>query len=158
MQISLNKATLIGRLGKDPEKRSFNNGGSVVSFSLATSESWKDKESGEWKDRTEWHNIQIFNETKGTFIHKHARKGDMIYVEGKIQNRKYQDQQGNDRYVTEIVVQPFFGDAQIHKPKDSNSSNDAFADSGKSNSKSNSSQKSRNQQSFSQDLDDDIPF
>lgn len=111
--ISVNKATIIGRIGRDPEKRNFSNGGAVVSFSVATTESWKDK-SGERKEATEWHDVQIFNETKANFIAQYAKKGDLVMVEGKMKKRKYQDKDGNDRVALEIVVQPFFGDVQLH--------------------------------------------
>jgi single-strand DNA-binding protein len=106
----LNKVQLIGHLGKDPEARSMNNGGEVVSFTLATSESWNDKQSGERKDKTEWHNVVIFNENIGRVAKQYLRKGSQCYVEGALQTRKWTDQTGNDRYTTEIVLQRFRGE------------------------------------------------
>ncbi len=106
---SLNKVTLIGRLGKDPEVRNFQNGGKVVNFSIATSERWKDSD-GNQKERTEWHNVAIFNEKLGEIAEKYLRKGAQVYLEGQLQTRKWQDQSGNDRYTTEVVL-PRFGGA-----------------------------------------------
>jgi single-strand DNA-binding protein len=106
---SVNKVTLLGRLGKDPEVRNFQNGGKVVNFSLATSERWKDSD-GNQKERTEWHNVAIFNEKLGEVAEKYLRKGSLVYLEGQLQTRKWQDQSGNDRYTTEVVL-PRFGGA-----------------------------------------------
>ncbi len=106
---SLNKVMLIGNLGKDPEVRSFQNGGKVCSFSLATSESWKDKNSGERREKTDWHNISIFNENLVRIAEQYLKKGSKVYLEGALQTRKWQDQSGNDRYTTEVVLQNFNG-------------------------------------------------
>ena len=100
---SVNKVTLLGRLGKDPEVRNFQNGGKVVNFSLATSERWKDSD-GNQKERTEWHNVAIFNEKLGEIAERYLRKGAQIYLEGRLETRKWQDQSGNDRYTTEVVL------------------------------------------------------
>jgi single-strand DNA-binding protein len=100
---SVNKVTLLGRLGKDPEVRNFQNGGKVVNFSLATSERWKDSD-GNQKERTEWHNVAIFNEKLGEVAEKFLRKGAQVYLEGRLETRKWQDQSGNDRYTTEVVL------------------------------------------------------
>lgn len=105
----LNKVQLIGRLGADPEARSLNNGGEVVNLRLATSESWKDS-SGERKERTEWHQVVIFNEGLGKVAKNYLRKGSQCFIEGQLQTRKWQDQSGNDRYSTEIVLQKFRGE------------------------------------------------
>ena len=105
---SLNKVTLIGRLGADPETRHFSNGGQVVSLSIATSETWKDQ-SGERRERTEWHRVSIFTEGLGDVVAQYARKGALVYVEGKLETRKWQDREGNDRTSTEIVLRPFNG-------------------------------------------------
>jgi single-strand DNA-binding protein len=110
---SVNKVILVGNLGKDPEVRSMNNGGEVVSFSLATSESWNDKQSGERRDKTEWHNVVIFNENLGRIAKQYLRKGSSCYVEGQLQTRKWQDQDGRDRYTTEIVLQRFRGELTL---------------------------------------------
>ena len=99
----VNKVTLLGRLGADPESRKTNSGDTVVNFSLATSEKWTDKESGEKKEQTEWHRVIAFKRT-AEIIQQYVKKGDQIYVEGKLQTRKWQDKNGQDRYTTEVVV------------------------------------------------------
>jgi len=103
----INKVIIVGNLGKDPEVRTFANGGKVCNFSVATSESWKDKQSGERKEKTEWHNISIYNEGLAAVAEKYLRKGSKVYLEGKLQTRKWQDQSGNDRYSTDVVLQGF---------------------------------------------------
>jgi single-strand DNA-binding protein len=109
---SVNKVTLLGRLGKDPEVRNFGNGGRVVNFSVATSERWKDSD-GNQKERTEWHNVAIFNEKLSEIAEKYLRKGAQVYLEGQLQTRKWQDQSGNDRYSTEVVLRPYRGELQL---------------------------------------------
>jgi len=104
---SVNKVILVGNLGKDPEARTFANGGKVVSFSLATSENWKDKSSGERKEKTEWHNISIFSEGLAGVAERFLRKGSKVYLEGQLETRKWQDQSGNDRYTTDVVLRNF---------------------------------------------------
>jgi len=106
---SLNKVMLIGNLGADPEVRSFQNGGKVCNLRIATSEQWKDRNSGERQERTEWHSVAIFSEGLVTVAERYLRKGSKVYIEGQLQTRKWQDQQGNDRYTTEIVVRGFNG-------------------------------------------------
>ena len=101
---SLNKVMLIGNLGADPEVRSFQNGGKVCNLRIATTESWKDRNSGEKQERTEWHTVAIFNEGLAGVAERFLRKGSKVYIEGQLQTRKWQDQQGNDRYSTEIVL------------------------------------------------------
>lgn len=102
---SVNKVILIGNLGKDPEIRTFGNGGKVANFSIATSESWKDKQSGEKKEKTEWHNIAVFGEGLVGVVERYIKKGSKVYIEGKLQTRKWQDRDGNDKYTTEVVLQ-----------------------------------------------------
>ena len=114
----VNKAILIGNLGKDPEVRRLNNGKPVVNFSVATSESWKDKQTGERKEKTDWHNVVIFNEGLAGVAEKYLRKGSKVYIEGAIQTRKWQDQSGQDRYSTEIVLQAFNGTLVMLDGKD----------------------------------------
>ncbi len=109
----VNKVILVGRLGKDPQTKSFPNGGSIVEFSLATSETWRDKASGERKEKTEWHNIVIRNENIGRVASQYLKKGSEVYIEGSISTRKWQDQNGQDRYTTEIVVGPFKGELSL---------------------------------------------
>lgn len=107
---SVNKVVLIGRLGADPEVRTFQNGGKVVSLRVATSESWKDKASGERKERTEWHSVSILNEPVGRIAEQYLRKGSKVYLEGQLETRKWQDQSGQDRYSTEVVLRPYRGE------------------------------------------------
>ncbi|WP_288934335.1 single-stranded DNA-binding protein [uncultured Sphingomonas sp.] len=104
---SVNKVILVGNLGRDPESRSFQNGGKVVNLRIATSESWKDRNTGERKEKTEWHSVAIFNEGLANVAERFLRKGSKVYIEGQLQTRKWQDQQGNDKYSTEIVLQGF---------------------------------------------------
>lgn len=109
----VNKVILVGRLGKDPQTKNFPNGGSVVEFTMATSETWRDKASGERKEKTEWHNVVIRNENIGRIASQYLRKGSEVYIEGSIATRKWQDQNGQDRYTTEIVVGPFKGELAL---------------------------------------------
>jgi single-strand DNA-binding protein len=107
---SLNKVTIIGNVGKEPEVRSFQNGGRVASFSVATSERWKDKASGEQKERTEWHRISVLNENLVGVVEKYVRKGTKLYLEGQLETRKWTDQSGAEKYSTEIVLRPYRGE------------------------------------------------
>ena len=109
----VNKVILVGRLGRDPEVRTFNNGGKVVNLRLATSENWKDKATGERREKTEWHSVAIFNEPIGRVAEQYLRKGSEVYIEGQLETRKWQDQSGNDRYSTEVVVRPFTGNMTL---------------------------------------------
>ena len=104
---SVNKVILVGNLGRDPESKQFQNGGKVVNLRIATSESWKDKSSGERKEKTEWHSVAIFNEGLANVAERFLRKGSKVYIEGALQTRKWQDQSGADKYSTEIVLQGF---------------------------------------------------
>ena len=104
---SVNKVILVGNLGKDPESRTFQNGGEVVSFSVATSETWKDRGTGERKEKTEWHNVSIFSEGLARVAKSYLRKGSKVYLEGQLETRKWQDQSGNDRYSTDVVLRNF---------------------------------------------------
>ena len=115
---SVNKVILIGNLGKDPEARSMGSGGEVVSFSIATSENWNDKQSGEKREKTEWHNIVIFNENLGRIAKQYLRKGSSVYVEGQLQTRKWTDRDNNERYTTEIVLQRFRGELTLLGSRD----------------------------------------
>jgi single-strand DNA-binding protein len=101
---SVNKVILIGNLGKDPEIKSFQNGGKIANFSIATSEQWKDKMTGERKERTEWHNIVINGDGLVNVVERYIKKGSKVYIEGSLRTRKWQDRDGNDRYTTEVVV------------------------------------------------------
>ena len=110
---SVNKVILIGNLGRDPEVRSLNDGSKVVNLRIATSETWRDRASGERKERTEWHSVVIFNENLAKVAESYLRKGSKIYIEGQLQTRKWTDQQGQDRYTTEIVLQRYRGELTI---------------------------------------------
>jgi len=152
----VNKVILIGNLGADPEARSLNNGGEVVNMRVATAESWKDRD-GNRQERTEWHNGVICNENLGRVAKSYLRKGSKVYLEGQIQTRKWQGQDGNDRYTTEVVLQRFRGELVLLDSRDggggrSDYSNEDFGD-------SSSRQQSRPQPAtFDNDLDDDVPF
>ncbi len=106
---SVNKVIIIGNLGRDPEVRTFQNGGKVCNLRIATSETWRDKATGERRERTEWHTVAIFQEGLVRVAEQYLRKGSTVYIEGKLQTRKWQDQSGNDRYSTEVVLQGFDG-------------------------------------------------
>ncbi|WP_136644551.1 single-stranded DNA-binding protein [Tabrizicola sp. YIM 78059] len=110
---SVNKVILIGNLGRDPEVRSFQNGGKVVNLRIATSETWRDRNTGERKERTEWHSVAIYNEALGKIAEQYLRKGSTVYIEGQLETRKWQDQSGQDRYTTEIVLRPYSGNLTL---------------------------------------------
>mgnify|MGYP000730873142 CR=1 FL=1 len=110
---SVNKVILVGNLGRDPEVRSFQNGGKVVNLRIATSENWKDRTTGERKERTEWHSVAIFSEPLGRIAEQYLRKGSKVYIEGQLETRKWQDQSGQDRYTTEIVLRPYRGELTL---------------------------------------------
>ncbi len=151
MAASVNKVILVGNLGADPEIRRTNNGDMIANLRIATSESWRDRNTGERKDRTEWHSVVIFNENLAKVAEQYLRKGAKVYLEGALQTRKWQDQNGNDRYSTEVVLQKFRGDLQM------------LDGVGERSDQSNRRQENRQQSSgqsggFSRDLDDEIPF
>jgi single-strand DNA-binding protein len=107
---SVNKVILIGNLGRDPEVRTFNNGGKVCNLSIATSESWRDKATGERKDKTEWHRVSIYNERLADVAEKYLKKGAKVYIEGQLETRKYTDKDGVEKYTTEVVLRQFRGE------------------------------------------------
>jgi single-strand DNA-binding protein len=170
----VNKVILVGRLGKDPESKTFSNGGQVVKFSLATSESWRDKQSGERKEKTEWHNVVIFNENLGKVASQYLRKGSQVYLEGSIETRKYQDQSGAERYTTEIVLQRFRGELSLLDSREGGQSgggqrggsdsggsdfdDGGFGSGGYGGGKSGSAPSRPQPAAFNSDLDDDVPF
>lgn len=160
---SVNKVILVGHLGADPEVRNLPSGGKVVNLSIATSESWKDKNTGEKREKTEWHRIVIFSEGLGRVAESYLKKGSKVYLEGQLQTRKWQDQSGADKYSTEIVLQGFNsnltlldgrrdGDGQNHGGGDNRQSN-----SGQSNSRP-AANRSNAPAFESGGMDDDIPF
>jgi single-strand DNA-binding protein len=161
----VNKVILVGNLGADPESRSLNNGGEVVNMRIATSESWKDRE-GNRQERTEWHNVVIFNENLGRVAKSYLRKGSKVYLEGQLQTRKWQDQNGNDKYTTEIVLQRFRGELVLLDSRDGGGGGggggrsdygDDFA-SGSGGGGSSRPQSRPQPAAFDTDLDDDVPF
>ena len=107
---SVNKVILIGNLGRDPEIRTMQSGGRVCNLALATSENWRDKQTGERRERTEWHRIVVFNDGLVTICERYLKKGSKIYIEGQLETRKWQDQSGQERYTTEVVLRPFRGE------------------------------------------------
>ena len=110
---SVNKVILVGNLGRDPEARQMQDGNSVVNLSLATSESWRDKNTGERREKTEWHRVVVFNERLADVAQKYLRKGSKLYIEGQLQTRKWTDQSGVEKYSTEVVLQRFRGELQM---------------------------------------------
>ncbi|MEO7655273.1 MAG: single-stranded DNA-binding protein [Sphingomicrobium sp.] len=161
----VNKVILVGNLGKDPESRTFQNGGKVVSFSVATSENWKDKSSGERKEKTEWHNISIFSDGLARVAEQYLRKGSKVYLEGQLETRKWQDQSGNDRYSTDVVLRQFNSALVLLDSRGEGggarggggSYNQDFDDQpGGSTSERNQSRPQA--AAFDTDLDDDVPF
>lgn len=110
---SVNKVTLLGNLGRDPEVRSSQDGSKIVSFSVATTESWKDKSTGERKDRTEWHRVVVFNTNLADVCEKYLKKGSKVYLEGQLQTRKWQDKDGIERYTTEVIIPRFKGELAL---------------------------------------------
>ena len=164
---SVNKVILVGNLGKDPEVRRLNSGDQVVNFTLATSENWRDKNSGERKEKTEWHNVVIFNENLGKVVEQYCKKGSKVYVEGQLQTRKWQDKDGNDRYTTEVVLQRFRGELTLLDSRGGGGDRDSFPEEGGGRSSSfNRAAASERRPALSgggggggaSEIDDDIPF
>ena len=171
---SVNKVILVGNLGRDPESRSFQNGGKVVELRIATSESWKDRNSGERKEKTEWHTVKVFSEGLANVAERYLRKGSKVYLEGALTTRKWQDQSGADRYSTEIVLQGFNavlvlldrregegGGSSWNEDAGGNDFNSSFAGSGGGASRGGGGGGSgggRRPAAFDSDLDDDVPF
>ena len=127
---SVNKVILIGNLGRDPEVRSFQNGGRVCNLRLATSETWKDKTTGERKEKTEWHAVAIFNDRLVDVAEKYLRKGSKVYIEGQLETRKWTDQQGQERYTTEVVLRQFRGELTMLDTRGGGASGGGTADEG----------------------------
>lgn len=150
MANSLNKVTLIGNLGRDPEIRTTNDGRELANFSIATSETWKDKATGEKKEKTEWHRVVVFNEGLVRVIKDYVKKGSKLYIEGSLQTRKWVDNSGQEKYTTEVVLQNFNSQLIL---LDGRSSGDNSFDSG-----SNRSTMDSNNNFNHNELDDDIPF
>lgn len=158
--MSLNKVMLIGNVGKDPEIRTMNNGNEVALFSLATSEYWKDKSTGEKKDKTEWHRVVVYSQGLVNIVKNYVKKGTKLYVSGSIQTRKWVDTQGIDKHATEIILQGFTAELQILDPRTSTSSNNnSNFDEEYYNSLEDNSKSSGNGGDFIEEvINDDIPF
>jgi single-strand DNA-binding protein len=156
---SVNKVILVGNLGKDPEVRRLNSGEPVVNLSVATSESWRDKQSGERKEKTEWHRVVIFNENIAKVAEQYLKKGAKVYIEGQLQTRKYTDNSGAEKYTTEVVLQRFRGELTMLDGKNDGAGRgyeeEGAGFAGSAGKKRVASGPSEN---FSQDLDDEIPF
>ena len=163
---SVNKVILVGNLGKDPETRRLNSGDPVVNLRIATSESWKDKATGERKEKTEWHNVVIFNENLARVAEQYLRKGSKVYVEGQLQTRKWTDQSGQEKYTTEVVLQRFRGELTILDGRGGGEMSDDGGSSRGEFGRSSPMEKrpamagagGGGSRSFANDLDDDIPF
>ncbi len=166
---SVNKVILVGNLGRDPEIRSMQDGGKIVQLSIATSESWRDRNSGERRERTEWHRVVIFNENLGKVAEQFLKKGSSVYIEGQLQTRKWTDQQGIEKYTTEVVLQRYRGELTMLGARSDASSAAGYGDIGADNQ----FDSTRNSGRFSDgevenigpgplggpdDLDDEIPF
>ena len=153
---SVNKVILIGNLGRDPEVRHTQDGNKLVTLNLATSEQWRDRQSGERRERTEWHRVVIFNENLANVAEQYLKKGSKVYIEGQLQTRKWQDQEGKERYTTEVVLQRFRGELQMLDSRGGGEGGGNFGSGGSDYSSSGGSQ------DFSgggaDDLDDEIPF
>ena len=147
MSGSLNKVMLIGRLGQDPEVRSTQDGRSLCTFSLATSENWNDKTTGEKREKTEWHRVVVFNEGLVNIIQQYVKKGSNVFIEGQLQTRKWEDKDGIEKYTTEVVLQGFNSTFKMLDSKNSGSSENFSQDNSIEDIKE-----------FDSEIDDDIPF
>lgn len=154
---SVNKVILVGNLAADPEVRRLQSGDPVVNFRMATSESWRDKNSGERKEKTEWHSVVVFNDGLAKVAEQYLRKGMKVYVEGALQTRKWQDAQGNDKYSTEIVLQKFRGELQMLDKAERDEQPGMSAYVGKKDREADAGNY-RERAGGTSDLDDEIPF
>ena len=154
MSGSVNKVTLVGNLGRDPEVRAMQNGDKIVQLSVATSDRWKDKSSGEQRERTEWHRVVIFNDALGKIAEQYLKKGSTVYLEGQLQTRKWTDQQsGLEKYTTEVVLQRYRGELTLLGSRSENQiSNDL------QNAEIDQSNQTSMTDGIASDLDDEIPF
>ncbi|MFY9641878.1 MAG: single-stranded DNA-binding protein [Rhodomicrobium sp.] len=166
---SVNKVILIGNLGADPEVRHTQDGRAICNMRVATTDSWRDKQSGERRERTEWHSVVVFNEQLSKIAQQYLKKGSKVYIEGQLQTRKWQDNSGNDRYTTEVVLQNYAGQLTM---LDGRNGSSGFNDSGSSDFDAGSGGSARESggsrggkarsgeapKSFEKDLDDEIPF
>ena len=164
---SVNKVILVGNLGQDPEIRSTQDGRQIANFSIATSDSWKDKNTGERREKTEWHRVVVFNEGLVRVIQNYVKKGSKVYIEGALQTRKWTDQSGVEKYTTEVVLQGFNGNLTMLDSRNSGGGDGGYG--GGSSGGGNYGQQNQQQggmdqsgggqtQNFARDLDDDVPF
>ena len=154
---SVNKVILIGNLGKDPEIRAFQSGGRVASFSVATSENWKDKASGEKKERTEWHRVSVLNDKLVELVERYIKKGSKVYIEGQLETRKWTDKDGQEKYSTEVVLRPFRGEiTMLDSPASGGRSSPSMGSDDRGSFGGSSS--SGGSIGGGSDLDDSIPF
>ena len=154
MSGSVNKVTLVGNLGRDPEVRAMQNGDKIIQLSVATSDRWKDKSTGEQRERTEWHRVVIFNDALGRIAEQYLKKGSTVYLEGQLQTRKWTDQQsGQEKYTTEVVLQRYRGELTLLGSRPENQiSND------QQNDEIDQSNQTSMSDNIASDLDDEIPF
>ena len=145
---SVNKVILVGNLGADPEVRTFQNGGKVCNLRIATSESWKDKNTGERKERTEWHSVAIMSEPVARIAEQYLRKGSKVYIEGQLETRKWTDQQGQDRYSTEVVLRPYSGQLTLLDKREGEGGNSGYQE----------QPSNGGYGAGGRDIDDEIPF
>ena len=155
---SVNKVILIGNLGADPEVRSFSNGGQVCNLSVATSERWKDRNSGEQRERTEWHRVAIFNENLVRLAQQYLRKGSKVYLEGQLETRKWQDQSGQDRYTTEVVLRPYRGEMTFLDGRNDGGGGGGYGGGGYGGGQSGGGDMGGPPQGGPAPMDDEIPF
>ncbi|NDV01544.1 single-stranded DNA-binding protein [Pseudoroseicyclus tamaricis] len=162
---SVNKVILIGNLGRDPEARTFQNGGKVVNLRIATSETWKDRNTGERRERTEWHSVAIFSEPLARVAEQYLKKGSKVYIEGQLETRKWQDQSGQDRYSTEVVLRPFRSELTMldGRGEGGGGGGPSYDDRGGSGGNYGGSSgggggSAQNSGGYGNDMDDEIPF
>jgi len=160
MSGSVNKVILIGNVGQDPEIRSFQSGGRVCNLSIATSERWKDRESNEQKERTQWHRVVVFNENLINLIEKYVNKGSKLFIEGQLETRKWTDSSGQDKYSTEVVLRNYRGELTFLDSRSNNNDNDFVQTNNENNELKNTetNQEVKEPSSIDSDIDDDIPF
>ena len=156
---SVNKVIIVGNLGADPEVKSFSNGGKICNMRIATSEQWKDKTTGEKKERTEWHSVTLNSDGLVGVAERYLKKGSKVYIEGKLQTRKWQDKDGADRYATEIVVSGYDGKlVMLDGPKSGSEGQSGGYSSGGASSGGQANNTQASSQFQDDDLDDDVPF
>ena len=154
---SVNKVILVGNLGRDPEVRTFQNGGKVCNLRVATSENWKDRNTGERRERTEWHSVAIFSEPLARIAEQYLRKGSKVYLEGQLETRKWQDQSGQDRYTTEVVLRPYKGELTLLDSRGEGGGSDDRGSSGGYDDRSGGGSGGGSGSGYG-DMDDEIPF